>query len=324
MEEEKKKRLAICCVSLGLLLLVILLPLSYQYVDFTEYGLRYNTITKKVEPTEAFEAHRFFGGLSTAYHIYPKTVQIVIFNGTGLKKPIEMKDKIGGSFNIEVNMGYQLLKDSIYDIFRTYKARYEESYLSNIRAAVRQKAQEYSMLDFVQDGKRGYLEEEIGKIVAAVLKPQFTLKSEAPANTATNEQNATYDPTTGTYDKCPSDMDACDFKGGAKLVFFHLGRVVLDSTKESIILNAERNNIQPKISAEGQKLEEITKDTEIIVEGKQQNLTTLQQTMTAEINAVKTEIRKKEEKILETTAQEVQEIEAKAARKVKITPSLQI
>ena len=318
MEEENKKKLAICCVSLGLLLLVILLPLSYQYVDFTEYGLRYNTITKKVEPTEAFEAHRFFGGLSTAYHIYPKTVQIVIFNGTGLKKPIEMKDKIGGSFNIEVNMGYQLLKDSIYDIFRTYKARYEESYLSNIRAAVRQKAQEYSMLDFVQDGKRGYLEEEIGKIVAAVLKPQFTLKSEAPANTATNEQNATYDPTTGTYDKCPSDMDACDFKGGAKLVFFHLGRVVLDSTKESIILNAERNNIQPKISAEGQKLEEITKDTEIIVEGKQQNLTTLQQTMTAEINAVKTEIRKKEEKILETTAQEVQEIEAKAARKVKI------
>ena len=54
------------------------------------------------------------------------------------------------------------------------------------------------------------------------------------------------------------------------------------------------------------------------MEGKQQNLTTLQQTMTAEINAVKTEIRKKEEKILETTAQEVQEIEAKAARKVKI------
>ena len=139
--KKKKKKLAICCVSLGLLLLVILLPLSYQYVDFTEYGLRYNTITKKVEPTEAFEAHRFFGGLSTAYHIYPKTVQIVIFNGTGLKKPIEMKDKIGGSFNIEVNMGYQLLKDSIYDIFRTYKARYEESYLSNIRAAVRQKAQ---------------------------------------------------------------------------------------------------------------------------------------------------------------------------------------
>ena len=64
------------------------------------------------------------------------------------------------------------------------------------------------------------MEEEIGKIVAAVLKPQFTLKSEAPANTATNEQNATYDPTTGTYNKCPSDMDACDFKGGAKLVFF--------------------------------------------------------------------------------------------------------
>ena len=319
MEEEKKKRLAICCVSLGLLLLVILLPLSYQYVDFTEYGLRYNTITKKVEPTEAFEAHRFFGGLSTAYHIYPKTVQIVIFNGTGLKKPIEMKDKIGGSFNIEVNMGYQLLKGSIYDIFRTYKSRYEESYLSNIRAAVRQKAQEYSMLDFVQDGKREFLEKEIGKIVAAVLKPQFTLKSEAPANTATNEQNATYDPTSGTYDKCPSsDEGACDFKGGAKLVFFYLGRVILDSTKESIILNAERNNIQPKISAEGQKLEAITKDTEIIVEGKQQNLTTLQQTLTAEINALKTEIVKEEKKILETTAKDVQEIEAKAARKVKI------
>ena len=117
-----------------------------------------------MEPTEAFEAHRFFGGLSTAYHVYPRTVQFVMFNGTGPKKLIEMKDKIGGSFNMEVNMGYQLLKGSIYDIFRTYKSRYEESYLSNIRAAVRQKAQEYSMLDFVQDGKREFWKKRLAKL----------------------------------------------------------------------------------------------------------------------------------------------------------------
>ena len=42
-------------------------------------------------------------------------------------------------------------------------------------------------------------------------------------------------------------------------MFFYLGRVILDSTKESIILNAERNNIQPKISAEGQKLRQLPK-----------------------------------------------------------------
>ena len=79
---NKEKKLLVCCSGLVLLLLVILLPISYQYVGFTEYGLRYNTITKQVSPTEAFEAHRHFGGPSIAYHIYPKTVQFVIFNET--------------------------------------------------------------------------------------------------------------------------------------------------------------------------------------------------------------------------------------------------
>ena len=181
MEEEKKKRLAICCVSLGLLLLVILLPLSYQYVDFTEYGLRYNTITKKVEPTEAFEAHRFFGGLSTAYHIYPKTVQIVIFNGTGLKKPIEMKDKIGGSFNIEVNMGYQLLKDSIYDIFRTYKARYEGTQTFERQCDKKRR----STLCWIFSRWKEYLKRSVK--LCRCIKATIYSKSR-PANTATNDR----------------------------------------------------------------------------------------------------------------------------------------
>ena len=323
---NKEKKLLVCCSGLVLLLLVILLPISYQYVGFTEYGLRYNTITKQVSPTEAFEAHRHFGGPSIAYHIYPKTVQFVIFNETGLKKPIGLKDKIGGSFEVEMNMGYQLLKESIYDIFRTYKFRYEDSYLTNIRAAVRQKAQEYSMLDFVQDGKREQLEVDIAKIVVDVLKPRFTLKSETSSSSTTSEvtntQNASLDLSTGTYDKCPSeDASACDFKGGAKLVFFHLGLVKLDSAKEGIILNTEKNNIQPRISLEGQKLEAITKDTEIIVEAKRQNLTTLQQTLTAGINAIKTQILKEEKKILDTTQQAVKQIEAEAARNVTVIDS---
>lgn len=321
--ESNTKYILACCGGLALLLLVILLPASFQYVDFTEYGLRYNTITKQVDPTEAFEAHRYFGGPSIAYHAYPKTVQFVVFNGTGLKKPIGMKDKIGGSFEVEMNMGYQLLKESIYDIFRTYKFLYEDSYLTNIRAAVRQKAQQYSMLDFVQDGKREQLEVEIGKIISDVLKPRFTLKSDTSSNAATdNTQNATLDVTSGTYDSCPSaDTNDCDFKGGAKLVFFHLGLVKLDQSKEAIILNTEKNNIQPRISLEGQKLEAITKDTEIIVEAKRQNLTTLQQTLTAGINAIKTEIQKDEKRILETTAQKVRQIEAEAARNVTIIQS---
>lgn len=169
MVEETQSRTAICCLGLGFLLTVILVPSSFQYVDFTEYGLKYNTVTKVVEPT-AFEATREFGGLTAGFHIFPRPVQMVIFNGTDLKKSISLKDKIGGSFECELSLGYRLEKEHLYQIFSTYKMNYESSFLTNIRAAVRQGAQKYSMLDFVQDGRRQEVEEYLFTAVDNILK----------------------------------------------------------------------------------------------------------------------------------------------------------
>ena len=50
-------------------------------------------------------------------------------------------------------------------------------------------------------------------------------------------------------------------------------------------------------------------------------LTTLQQTLTAGINAIKTQILKEEKKILDTTQQAVKQIEAEAARNVTVIDS---
>jgi hypothetical protein len=306
MPEESRVRAAQCCISLGLLLTVILVPSSFQYVDFTEYGLKYNTVTKVVEP-KAFEATRAFGGLTAGFHIFPRPVQMVIFNGTDLKKSISLKDKIGGSFECELSLGYRLEKEHLYQIFSTYKMNYESSFLTNIRAAVRQGAQKYSMLDFVQDGRRQQVEKYLFTTVDNVLKARYTLTQNAVSPSFDNSSS---------YEKCP-DGKSCDFKGGARLEFLKLGLVTLDKAKEGIIMSTQKNQIDTRIIAEETALQAISEDTKIAVLAQEQNLTTLKQTKQAEIIAAVTIIGQNESKIVSDTTKRVQEISALSAKNIK-------
>lgn len=310
MEGGGKKCIA-CLVCLGSLLTVILVPLSFQYVDFTEYGLHYDTISKEIEPETAYEATRIMGGPAKSFHIYPKTVQFVIFNGTDLRKAIGLKDKIGGNFECELSMGYRLDKKYIYNIFSTYKSAYEQSYLTNIRAAVRQGAQKYSMDDFVKTGKRVEIEKDFFAIVQKVLKGRYTLSKSGGEG---GGENITADE---SFDTCPKGK-SCDFKGGAVLVFFKLGFCTLDEKKEEIILSAEENNILPKITGEEQKLDKIKKDTEILVEEYVQNLTTLTDLTNKQIDSQVATIEQEEQGIIEETNKKVAEVAASSEKSIRV------
>ena len=310
-ENGAGKACLICVVALGALLTVILVPLSFQYVDFTEYGLHYHTISKVIEPTTAYEATRVMGGPSKGFHIYPKTIQFVIFNGTDLKKAIGLKDKIGGSFVCELSMGYKLDKEFIYNIFSTYKSQYEQSYLTNIRAAVRQGAQSYSMYDFVKAGQRSTIEKDLFGIVEKVLRGRYTISKSGSTQSSGNSTEGE------SFEKCP-EGESCDFKGGASLMFFKLGLCNLDPSKEAIILSTEENNILPKITGEEQKLDKIKKDTEIMVEQYAQNLTTLKDLTQKEIDSTVATIEQREKGITEQTNKKVAEIAATSEKSVRV------
>eukprot|EP00949_MAST-11_sp_MAST-11-sp1_P002927 g2927.t1 len=313
MDEDREKKLKVCgCCTLFVILPIFLGILlgSYNVVDYDMYGLKYNVFTKVIEPKDAFETGRYMTGPGFGFYQLPRTIHNVIFNGTDLRKPIGFKDRIGGSFAMTVALGYKLRKDEIFNIFRTYRDNYEESYLSNIRSVLRLTAQKYSMLDFVQDSKREAIQKDFFEAVQGILRAGYSTSS----NTAVSGNTTIL---SGFQDTCPPTQE-CVYRGGAELVYLTFGDAELDLNKESLILATVENKIKPQITNETKILQQISKETDIQVERLKQLLNTKVADAEQDIKNTVVEITKKRAQYEAETDKATRQVAAASTAEINV------
>ena len=143
-----------CCLVVGILLTVILIPLSFSYVEWNELALRKNSLTNKVDRSEVFANGRYFWGLTISPLIFPSTFQLISFRGQDLAVFAGAGDQnrsagAGLEFFIEADIWYRLDRDLIPEIFNDFGTIYHDRLVDAIRASIKNTAPEFSVDDFV-------------------------------------------------------------------------------------------------------------------------------------------------------------------------------
>lgn len=95
--------------GIGILLMIILLPLSIKKVSHDEYGIRYDGLTKKVHD-DVYDEGKHLCTPQTQMYTYDRTIQKLELNMSCLSSN-------GIEIEIEVDIQYQIPKSQVYTIF---------------------------------------------------------------------------------------------------------------------------------------------------------------------------------------------------------------
>lgn len=147
-----------CFCFIGILLLVILLPLSIFDVSHDEYGLRYNDLTKKLDH-EVYEEGKYVFTPDTEVFIYNKIVKTKEF------RDLVCLTKDGVEVTLNVDVEYQLIKNELISVF--WEFGYEKNLQKLIKDvvldSVRDVCGQYNYTDFPnnRDGVESDMEETL-------------------------------------------------------------------------------------------------------------------------------------------------------------------
>jgi len=117
MDEEhlvSKFLCSICCI--GCLLTCILIPLSIQNVDYSEYGIAYNMQTCTADK-EVFNQGKHFVGIATTMFRYNRIVVTTDFTGPD---GISCLTSDGIQIELDITFQYQIIKGELLTIFMDF------------------------------------------------------------------------------------------------------------------------------------------------------------------------------------------------------------
>eukprot|EP01083_Nonionella_stella_P214870 773837_1 len=112
MDDEEKKLLGYCGCGLccfGLLLMIILIPVSIKNVAHDEYAIRYDDLTNQVHE-DVYKEGKYVCTPQTTMFRYKKTIQ-------KLSLDFDCLSSNGIEMYVEVDIQYQIPKNQVFEIF---------------------------------------------------------------------------------------------------------------------------------------------------------------------------------------------------------------
>lgn len=124
----------------GLLLLVILLPLSFSYLEYYEYGLYQRKSTSKVSVSRVYGPGRYLLGPDARFLKYQADAHVVKLDDVSVFSNAEGEDSVGLEFILEVDLTYFLRQDQVGNLYRDLGRSYEGVVLGRARDAIKNAA----------------------------------------------------------------------------------------------------------------------------------------------------------------------------------------
>eukprot|EP01006_Ploeotia_vitrea_P047917 TRINITY_DN67176_c11_g9_i1.p1 TRINITY_DN67176_c11_g9~~TRINITY_DN67176_c11_g9_i1.p1 ORF type:complete len:310 (-),score=13.40 TRINITY_DN67176_c11_g9_i1:258-1187(-) len=136
----------LCCI--GCLLLVILLPLSFQYVERNTWAFKRNSLTNDVDTDTVYEAGRYFWGVGRGTVSFPSTFQHIEFVG---KEGLTVFTETGLELLLDVSFQYRLQRDNLDKLFSDFGRAYTAQIENVARASLRNEAPQFSIEQYITD-----------------------------------------------------------------------------------------------------------------------------------------------------------------------------
>eukprot|EP01083_Nonionella_stella_P192368 711151_1 len=134
---------SLCCI--GVLLTIILIPISIRKVEFDEYAIKYDDLTKQ-EDSEEYGEGRYIFTPKTKLFVYDALIQ-------KLSLDLDCLTKDGIEMDIEVDIQYSIPKISVYDIWNEFgKEDQMDKYFALVASdAVRDSISTFHASDFYRN-----------------------------------------------------------------------------------------------------------------------------------------------------------------------------
>jgi len=132
----------IFCVVLGIgvLLTVILVPLSFSYVEYYEYGLEKTKATGKVDTSKVYPRGRYSTGVTKGFLKYQADAHYEKFDQLSVFSAGESNSSIGLAFKVDVDFTFLLKQEEIGLVHQEQAASYRNVIVSRAREAIKNEA----------------------------------------------------------------------------------------------------------------------------------------------------------------------------------------
>ena len=152
------------CGFISLIVGIILICVSFQFVEYNQYGLKRNTLTNKVFTNKIYENGRYMFGPSVNMIYFEKDYQKVDFTGSNA---LSVSNDDGTGFYITVTFFYRIQKENIENLYNKFGTNYRSKILSLSQSTLKNTAILYSIDDYLT--KRSIITKSIKTNVTATL-----------------------------------------------------------------------------------------------------------------------------------------------------------
>mmetsp|Transcript_30862 Transcript_30862/g.74581 ORF Transcript_30862/g.74581 Transcript_30862/m.74581 type:complete len:314 (-) Transcript_30862:1047-1988(-) len=148
-------RCAIFAGIIGILLMLILVPLSFSYIDYYDYGLVQRKSTGGVDTTQVYSSGRYVLGPDQHFIKYQADAHVESFEGLGVFSAANTNVSIGLSFQVDVDFTFFLIEDEIGEVHQELATNYRNQILSRAEEALKNiAAAQVTFTEFFQERKK--------------------------------------------------------------------------------------------------------------------------------------------------------------------------
>lgn len=133
----------VCLGILGItafLLIVILVPLSYSYVEYYDYGLAQRTTTGSVDTSQVYTKGRYLLGPTWKFLKYRADAHFVELDELAVFSAGASTESIGTSFKLDITFTYLLKKNEIGLLHQQSASTYKSVIESRAKEAIKNEA----------------------------------------------------------------------------------------------------------------------------------------------------------------------------------------
>ncbi|CAG9317718.1 unnamed protein product [Blepharisma stoltei] len=146
---DRKTLIILGLIGAALLVTAILLAVSFDSVEYTEYGLDYSSISKSVG-TSPYLGGIYLLGIGHSFIKFPRTVLTIDFsNDAKSDRPqIESRTSDGLEVLLEISFQYELISANLYDLYMNYELKYQYVIENIAIDTLTDQATKYTAYDF--------------------------------------------------------------------------------------------------------------------------------------------------------------------------------
>mmetsp|Transcript_27665 Transcript_27665/g.51897 ORF Transcript_27665/g.51897 Transcript_27665/m.51897 type:complete len:316 (+) Transcript_27665:144-1091(+) len=143
----------IVAITVLLIAVLILIPLSFSYVEYYEYGLSQRKTTGSVDTETVYTRGRYALGPDRKFIKYQADAHYVLFDELSVFSQAGSNESIGLEFLVDADLTYFLIEEEIGILHKELSKNYEEVIVSRAKDAIKNEAIHVTFNNYFQDRK---------------------------------------------------------------------------------------------------------------------------------------------------------------------------